>query len=148
MTLLGIGNPLRKDDGLGSYLVGLLKEKASRSVKVLDCGSVPENFTYVVRKFNPTHILMIDAAELSVKPGEVRFVPIERIRGLAISTHTLPLHVLAKYLRQTVRTRIALLAVQPKEIAFEMGLTPEIARATKDIASEIRGVLAKTMKID
>ncbi|WP_455282040.1 hydrogenase maturation peptidase HycI, partial [[Eubacterium] cellulosolvens] len=118
LVIIGIGNLLKSDDGLGVVIVNELQGKTTENVLLIDCGTVPETYVGPVRKFNPSHVLMMDAAELSSKPGTVRFVFPDEIQGLSISTHTLPLNVFADYLKKETNTKIALLAVQPKNLDF------------------------------
>lgn len=143
LVILGIGNPLKGDDGLGPRIIELLSGRVPERAKLLDCGSSPENFTGLIRRLNPTHVLMVDAARLGARPGAARLVRVERIKGLTVSTHTLPLSVLARYLQETVGARVALLGVQPADVGYGRGLTPEVERATASIASGISSVLAR-----
>jgi len=45
-------------------MVKLLEGKVSENVKLLECQTVPENLTKEIKKFNLSHVLMIDAAPL------------------------------------------------------------------------------------
>jgi len=142
VAVLGIGNPLRRDDAVGLEIVKMLRGRASRKVRLLECETVPENFTREVREFRPTHVLMIDAAQLGAEPGEARLVPPERILGMFLSTHAIPLSLLTEVIKQSIDAEVMILGVQPKEIEFGEGLTPELRRASKRIVS----ILVRIMK--
>jgi len=144
IAILGIGNPLRGDDGIGPAIVRkLAKSELPSWVSLYNCEVVPENFVDKVRKFKPTHILMIDSAYLNLRPGEARLVPTSRIKSLVISTHALPLTYLAKYLKKFTRAKIGLLAIQPKSVDFGLGLSPELEKTgeslTKILVEALKG---------
>ena len=60
---------------------------------------------------------------------------------LAISTHTLPLNVFADYLKKETNTKIALLAVQPKNLDFGESLSSEILFAVKSLSNTVLDVI-------
>lgn len=141
LVIIGIGNLLKSDDGLGVVIVKKLQGKTTNNILLIDCGTVPETYVGPIRKFNPSHVLMIDAAELSSKPGTVRFVFPDEIQGLTISTHTLPLNVFADYLKKETNTKIGLLAVQPKNLDFGESLSLEVLDAVKSLSNTILDVI-------
>ena len=143
LVILGIGSPIRRDDSIGLTLVNKLKGKVPRTVKLIICETVPESFTREVKQFHPTHVIMIDAALLKLLPGKARLVPPEKIKGLAISTHTLPLNIFAEYVKQTTKAKVILLAVQPKDTSFGTGLTPELEKASKLLADLLQKIVSK-----
>lgn len=141
LAVLGIGNPLRGDDALGLEALGLLRGKVPRSVRLIEAHTMPENFTGEVKRFKPSHVLLIDAASFNAKPGVVRLVPPEDIAGVVVSTHALPLSMFAEVVQKTVKAKVLLLGVQPKTADFVEGLTPEVEKAVKKIA----GVLVRLL---
>ena len=70
IVIAGIGNPIRSDDYVGLKIVQDLQGKVSEKVCLLECETVPESYLLDIEKFNPTHVLLIDAAFLGLKPGE------------------------------------------------------------------------------
>jgi len=137
LAVLGIGNPLRGDDALGLEVLNQLKGKVPENVKLFECEMAPENFLGEIELFSPTHVLMIDAAQLGAEPGSTRLLAPERMAGTAVSTHALPLSILAEILRQDLEAKVALLAVQPERSEFEEGLSPTVQKAAKQIAGAI-----------
>ena len=70
IAIIGIGNEFKKDDFVGSFIARKLKNVAfSKRVLILDCGTVPESYTDKIIEFNPSHILVIDAAHLGMRPS-------------------------------------------------------------------------------
>ena len=110
-----IGNRDGGDDGVGSYIAEKLKDEFT----VLDCGIVPENYTSVVKQYNPENLIIIDAIEMGLSPGERRIVPKDKIGVMHISTHGIPISVLINYLSQYVKN-IVFIGVQPKTMSGKM----------------------------
>ena len=64
--LLGIGNPLHGDDGVGNYVASRFRARGWNSI---DCGTMPENFTAVVRRHHPEILVLVDATDLGLPLG-------------------------------------------------------------------------------
>lgn len=142
VVVAGIGNPLRRDDFVGVEIVRKLHEKVSRSVYLIECESVPESFIEPITAFEPTHILIIDAAMLNLKPGHSKLItPDQMVERLAISTHALPLRIFCEYLARTTEAKIALLGIQPKDASFGEDLTAELGKASVRLAGLLLSVL-------
>jgi len=141
IVILGIGNPIRKDDYVGVAIAKLLKEKNLLNTLILECETVPESFTSIIKEAKPTHVLMIDAANLNATPGFAKMISIDEINGFSLSTHDLPLSLLAKFIVYETKAKVALLGIQPKTLDFGEGLTNELSEASKKIAKIIEKVL-------
>lgn len=141
LVILGIGNPLRKDDAVGVEIVRALKGRVPKKVRLIECQTTPENFAGRIKRLKPSHILMIDAAHFSAKAGEVRLFPPEKISGVALSTHAMPLHMLVEVLQSNLEVKVALLGVEPKSVEFGEGLTPETQKAVARIAETLEKIL-------
>lgn len=127
LVILGVGNQLRGDDFLGPFVVRKLSQTLeSRDVVVIDGGTVPENFTGVIKKENPTHIILIDAADMGKSPGYLKVIRKDEISRYNISTHAMPLSFLIKYLEHYIDADIILIGVQPKDMELADTISPEI----------------------
>ncbi|NWG10965.1 hydrogenase maturation protease [Candidatus Bathyarchaeota archaeon] len=142
VVVAGIGNPIRMDDFVGVKIVQELRGKVSDKILLIECETVPESFIQQIIEFNPTHVLLIDAALLDLKAGETRLVKSEKLTAFpAFSTHMLPLRIFCEYLTKTTKAKIALLLIQPKETDFGEALTPEIEAKAKDLAKILLNLL-------
>ena len=144
MAVLGIGNPLRGDDAVGVEIVRLIKGKVPRNVHLLDCETVPENFLGELEASNPTHVLLIDAADFQGEAGEARLVSPSSIVGLTLSTHAISLSLLAKVISDRTGADVMVLGVQPARVEFGEQLTPGLKRASRRVARTLMRVLMKT----
>ena len=111
-----IGNRDGGDDAVGPYIADKLKEEG---INVLDCGIAPENYTSVVKKHNPQNLIIVDAVDMDLQPGEMRIVPKEKIGVMHISTHGIPISVLINYLEQYVKN-ILFIGIQPKSMSGKL----------------------------
>lgn len=142
VVIAGIGNPIRMDDFVGVKIVQDLRGKVSDNVLLIECETVPESFVQQIIDFNPTHVLLIDAAILASKPGESRLINPEQLTGYpAFSTHMLPLRIFCEYLAKTTTAEIALLLIEPKKTDFGEGLTDEINGSAQNIVNALLEVL-------
>jgi hydrogenase 3 maturation protease len=143
IAIAGIGNSLRSDDFVGMKIVQNMKGRVSRKVRLIECGTVPEGHIPEILDFKPTHILVIDAASLGEPYGTASLVEDLKAARPAVSTHILPLQTFCGYLRDAVKAKVALLAIQPKKIEFGEGLTPEVADSAEKISRILVGILAE-----
>ena len=143
VVVAGIGNPIRMDDFVGVKIVQDLLGKVSEKVYLIECETVPESFIQQIMNFNPTHVLLLDAAILGLKPGDLRLVKPEQLTNFpAFSTHMLPLRIFCEYLAKTTKAKIALLLIEPKKVDFGEGLTPEVKATAQSVVNALLKDLA------
>ncbi|MEM2942822.1 MAG: hydrogenase maturation peptidase HycI [Candidatus Bathyarchaeia archaeon] len=144
LVVAGVGNRLRSDDGVGVEVASRLAGKLPPDTMVVDCGPVPESYLGPISRFQPSHILFVDAADLGLRPGSVRLIMPEQITGLNVSTHNLPMSLLTEYLRGRARVEIAFLTIQPKKTEFGEGLSPEVGDSVRRVAELIEKILVRS----
>jgi len=132
--LLGIGNPLNGDDGVGIYVAERFRKD---DWIALTCGTAPENFTGMIRKSRPSLLVLVDAAAMGISPGEYRIIPRDKIEDVSIGTHQLPLSFLIDFLSDSAE-RIILIGIQPE--CADMG--EEISPAVRKGADRLLYVLS------
>ncbi len=126
VVVLGIGNTLRSDDGLGSILASRIQNKVSYTV--YDSGANPENYLEKIIKQAPDTIVILDAADFGAKPGEFNIVEAEDIKTVNLfTTHNASISLTINYLKNNLKADIITLIVQPKSIAFGDTLSQEVA---------------------
>jgi len=143
-VVAGIGNPIRTDDFVGVKIVQDLTGRVPESVYLIECETVPESFLQPIIEFNPTHVLLIDAAIIGLKPGESRLEDPERIAYFpAVSTHMLPLRLFCEHLTASTKAKIALLLIEPKNVEFGEGLTADVQATAEKIANILLKLFTK-----
>jgi hydrogenase 3 maturation protease len=138
VVVAGIGNQIRTDDFVGVKIVQNLQGRLSKNVSLIECETVPESFMDEIAEFKPTHVLLIDAAVMQLKPGDARLFDAEKITSFpAISTHMLPLRVFCEYITQMSGAKIALLLIQPCKTEFGEGMTSKIQKTATEITESL-----------
>lgn len=138
VVVAGIGNPFRMDDYVGVDVIRRLHGKVSHRVCLVECETIPESYAQQILDFNPTHILLIDAAVLNLEPGESRLIEPKQMEIFPVySTHALPLRIFCEYLVETIKAKITLLLIQPQKTDFGEGLTAKIDVSAQKIGDLI-----------
>lgn len=139
MAVLGIGQALRGDDGVGLAVVQKLRPLAQPNLLLIEAAHAPENCTGQVHRFGPDLVLLIDAAQMDEPPGTIRWLDWHTCDGLSASTHTMPLSLLGKYFTAVLQCEVALLGIQPASLELLETLSPAATQA----AAQVVEVLAQ-----
>lgn len=138
LAVLGIGHELRGDDAAGMAVARGLTSLTDEHVLVIPTGHAPENHTGTVRRFKPTLVLLVDAAQMHEAPGTIRCFSIKEITGLSASTHTMPLHLLARFLQAETGCEVVVLGIQPADTTIGEALTEAVQMAVDTITQTIK----------
>jgi hydrogenase 3 maturation protease len=146
IAVLGIGSPLRADDAAGlliaQELINYIQEKKRKNLlKVFLGETAPENLTGQIKKFRPTHLIIIDAVDFHLPTGSLRVVNICTEAGASFSTHRVPVGIFRDYLFKSIGCETILLGMQPGSTEFCGPLSEGIAGAIQAAAKVIREVL-------
>ncbi len=142
-VIIGVGNPLRGDDGVGMKILEYLEDMDLPDVMLLNTETVPEAFTGKVSEYEPTHVLLVDAANFRGEPGDAKLISSAQIGGTAVSTHSLPLTIFITYIEKTLNVKVKLLGIQPKRIEFYTEMTLELEEASNKISEILIKILEK-----
>jgi len=151
VAVLGVGSELRADDIAGILAAQELERSSKQINKTIDFKvflghTAPENLSGEIRKFNPTHVVIIDTADIGKKPGEVALFTPENIGGISFSTHKLPIKVLAQYLAQSIDCKAIIIGIQPKGLDFGKDVSREAKTAAKNVSKAIKNVIIAPVK--
>jgi hydrogenase 3 maturation protease len=113
IAILGVGDDLNPRDRPGIIAALLVHELGVPNVTIFLTGTMPENYTGALRKLRPSHIVLIDAAEMGLAPGSLGIIHPERVRGQRFSTHAMPLSLVIGYLERELGATVLLIGVQP-----------------------------------
>lgn len=141
ICILGIGNRSRGDDGVGPIVISalspLLKRLGIKKILLIDCGEVPENYTGVIRRFNPTHTIIIDSCLKEKRPGSIFILKKEKILENGLSTHRMSIGMLVRFIEETIGSRVFIIGVEPKSLSLGQGLSKPVQRAMEVIIKEM-----------
>jgi len=139
VVILGVGSELRSDDAVGLRVARSVARKGLPNVHAILGGPAPENSTGEIRALAPSHLIIVDAADMHADPGTIRILETRDLTGASFATHGLPLSVLSDYLRSEIGCRITFVGIQPSSVAFGETLSPraeEAARSLVEVLSE------------
>lgn len=138
--LVGVGNPLRGDDGVGPWIIGAVRDAVSGTdLRVVDAQDVPENFVPVIARGDCRNVVFIDAVAADGPPGTVVFGPLADFpEAESFTTHKLALSLSRKFL-EAAGKKVFLLGIVPADLEFGEGLTAEIRRT----AAALRDVILR-----
>ncbi|MBM3119807.1 MAG: hydrogenase maturation protease [Chloroflexi bacterium] len=137
IAVLGIGNLLLKDEGIGVHLVQELASIVDASnVTIVDGGTSPDIMSLVDPSIDK--LIIIDAVKGGYKPGTVyRFSSddLDLDSVSPVSVHDIgvleSLRMMALLDRQPKSTVI--IGIEPKEIDFGLDLSPEVEQRLPEI---------------
>ncbi|MGA1873324.1 MAG: hydrogenase maturation protease, partial [Thermoplasmatota archaeon] len=109
VLVVGVGSRMRGDDMAGPFTIDILRERmeagerpAGFDIELIDADVMPENYTRPIRSSGAEMVLLVDAVDMGLPPGEIRIVPRERIDATLPCTHTLPMSHVMAYLNEAV----------------------------------------------
>ncbi len=148
VVVIGLGNPLRGDDGIGPRVVTELRRRGlPEGVEAIDGGTGGMDLLRLMEGRDA--IVVVDAAEMGREPGTfVRFTS-EEVR-MHLRTGRFSLHdaglpealALASALNHPLPP-ITFFGVQPGRIGWEEGLSPAVEQA---IPALVEAILKETKK--
>jgi hydrogenase 3 maturation protease len=142
VVVAGIGNPIRSDDFVGLKIVQAMQGRVRGGVCLLECETVPEGYLQDIEDFQPTHVLLIDAAVLNRIAGEASLVDAEAVVGFSpVSSHVLPLRIFCEYIKTATGAKVGLLLVEPKNMDFGEELSSEVASAAEHLTQVLLELL-------
>jgi len=147
IALLGVGSEFRADDAAG-MLVAERVEKSTRhktqdtrkkvTLKTFLGATAPENLTGEIIKFKPSHVIIVDTADIKQKPGTVLLLETKDLgEGVSFSTHKLPPKVMMDYFTRLLQCKIMVIGIQPKSIIFGKTVSKEVLSSVKEVSQAI-----------
>lgn len=139
VTIIGIGNIMRGDDGCGPKLIESLKKRTIRA-SLFDCGTVPENYIFPILTTSCDTVVLVDAADFGKAAGSIKVFPLNEVSGAGLSTHNFSLRLFTDLLMTGKdNLNIFVVSIQPKTIALGENLSDEVRsgiEALTDIFAE------------
>ena len=146
--MLGVGSELRGDDIAGIMVLESLKKskKKLRSgirLKTFEGSTAPENLTGEIITFKPTHLIIVDSADIVELPGTVLLLRADEVgRGVSFSTHKIPPEILINYFAHSLKCEIVIIGIQPKSISFGKPASKPVVTSSRSVAGAILEALS------
>ena len=132
--LIGVGNRLSRDDGVGPVVAQAL---ADTEWIAIDCGTSLENATGIVSREHPDLLVIVDAAMMGKKPGAFFLLPIDATDQMLASTHGLPLPFVLGRIKSSAK-RTVLIGIQPEDVSLGEGLSASVESSAKKLVAHLR----------
>jgi len=157
VAIVGVGNPLRGDDGVGSVVARKLRRafawvpatEATRdagvaTVAIVDAEEIPESYLDVLEAARPAVVVLVDAAELGCAPGSVTLVEGARLEDHTAYTHRTPLAPVVRYVRERTGATVLLAGIQPGGPRWGDALSADVEDTANRLANIIWDALRPT----
>ena len=143
LIVLGVGNELKSDDGVGPFIIKKLKEEniENKNLLFIDGKTVPENFTGKIRKEKPTHLIIVDACLMDLQPGEMQIVNKYEFANIGISTHSMSLSFFVRYLEKDTDFGIIFVGIEPETMDWGEKPTPKVENAANEFIKILKGII-------
>ncbi len=143
LIVLGVGNKLKSDDGVGPFIINRLKEEniENENLSFIDGETVPENFTGKIRKENPTHLIIVDACLMNSNPGDMQIVNKDEFANIGISTHSMSLSFFVKYLEKDTDIKIIFVGIEPETMDWGEKPTQTVEKSANEFIETLKGVI-------
>lgn len=143
-TILGVGNILLKDEGIGCHVAHALQQIPLPDTEVIDGGTSPDLlFAESTKK-----LIIVDAAKGGGRPGDMYRFGLDDIalgQKRVLSLHQMSL-VTNLLLAKTWRDipKVVIIGVEPKEIGWGLQLSPALREKIPRIVQMILAELDDT----
>ena len=138
LTIVGVGNALRGDDGFGPTVIAALPER--HGITCFDTGMAPENWLGPIARSCPATVLVLDATDLAEPPGTLRLLRGDELGSIGVSTHGLPLGFFLGLVEERTGVPAVLLAAQPVCVDLGAPMSDAMQAAATRACSAIRTV--------
>ena len=129
--ILGVGNPLRRDDGIGPAVIQLLAENRDgyqipSDIELVDGGTDGLGLIEYLKDYKK--VVIIDAVETGLAPGTISvFTPEEAVISInidSLSTHGFGIAELIKLAKELdINPELVIVGVQPEDVSYGEGLS-------------------------
>ncbi len=136
--ILGLGNTLNRDEGVGVHLLPLLQERigARTSMEFVDGGTLGLNLLPIVEECR--HLLLLDAVDAAKAPATVVELDGNQIplfANVRLSQHQLTFQEVLGLaaIREKLPERLHLIGVQPADISAGFGMSEDVQRTLPEV---------------
>jgi hydrogenase maturation protease len=149
IAIIGLGNPLRGDDGVGLLLLQYLqqnKKELPQTIDFIDGGTSGMNLLHILEQYDT--VLLLDAVDFKGTSGEIKKFSMDEINNqkirLSLSTHEPDFLTVFSFLKELNKapTHLMIFGVQPKDTSYGMRLSKEVKcvlpKLQKQVLKEIQ----------
>jgi hydrogenase maturation protease len=135
IVVLGLGNPIRTDDGVGIHAIHRVSNLVPHSVQVLEGGTLGLDLLPSLR--GVSHLLVLDAVDIGGPPGSLsQFADAElALLPVSKSVHLLGFVDLLSTLKllEDSPDKVMLIGIQPESTEWGVRLSPAVDATLNDL---------------
>ena len=146
VVIVGIGNTLRGDDGVGPAFIESIKGRVN--AVCIDAAAALENYIGKIAKEEPDTILIVDAIHLDLLPGEYKLLAKEDIIQCGFSTHDISPRMAIDFLEKETKAKIYLLGIQPQSISLGDEISSKVKETLKEVSELLKGAPGARVTFD
>ena len=141
IAVIGLGNTLRRDDGIGIHVLSLLQDKLDgQEMSFLNFGIASFGLVNTINDFQK--VLLIDGIDADLAPATLRIFKLEeasyQTKEKKISSHELSLaDLLNLYKTLGVSCDVQIAGIQVKDTSYGLEMTRELETSKARIAEDI-----------
>ena len=139
ILIVGIGNTLKGDDGVGSLICQRLKVKFPD--RIIDTGTVPENYIHPIIRKAPQVLLIVDAIDFGASAGTIKILRPDEINAHAFSTHVLSPRLFLDVIFQDISPNVYFVGIQPAQTGLNQPLSPQVSGAVEKLVNAFNRLL-------
>ncbi|WP_237155396.1 hydrogenase maturation protease [Oryzibacter oryziterrae] len=148
-AVIGLGNILMSDDGIGRRVIDALDGQVRDTVDLIDGGTL--GFLLLDRLAGCDHLILVDAARMGSAVGEARVFRDEDVDGFLLNSTSTSVHevglvdlLLMLRLGGNSPRRCSLVCIEPQEVGWGLSLSPPVEAA---LAHAVRLVMNEILEV-
>ena len=141
MVVIGLGNELMADDGVGVHAVRRLGRILPANIPCVEIGTATLKAQTLCEEADL--VVAIDAVQAGGRPGSVYvFDPTDAVLPGADSLHDLSLAGLMRMIPPDQRPRALVVGVEPARLDYALSLSPPVEAALPDVIETVCQLVA------
>lgn len=141
ITVLGIGNPLCRDDGIGIRVIGEMRDSGKYSeIDIIDGGAAPDLLSLL--DADVSKLIIVDALRGGGRPGEIYRLKLGEenftdetpasLHGMGILDSLKLMRQLGRYL-----PAMSIIGIEPADVSHGLRLSPVIEALVPDLIKAV-----------
>ena len=134
LLFAGVGNVLRRDDGVGVFICKNLKPSSPSQVLLVETSI--ENYIGKINQSGAGALILVDCVDFGREPGYYDLLPVEELLDLTFHTHNVSLKKIAELFHMPAW----ILGLQPADTSFGEHLSRPVSQAAGTIIDMVNSL--------
>lgn len=148
--MLGLGNILLKDDGIGVHILNRLREKRMpKGIDLVDGGTAGMDAVYGMGRID--NLIIVDAVRCGKRPGTLYRLRAEYFASApceALSLHQIGVYETLSIMKRqgTLPPNVVILGIEPKDITWGLSLSDSLQKKLDSLVASVRRHCTETAR--